>query len=198
MFGDLFESLIPHSEFDPNQSIVSYRLWLVGQALQTVESSISEGMLGRIEAISNHSDAILDPTYVSYAPMRIAPTETELRNEEIARRMALGNDLGFNPGAPEDTAQIIAKNNELARVISMEEYREKTRSVEERAGQSANAESARKTIEAITLPGYEALPSEPTPTIISTETADTQVARTVDQLDMASRARDLIKNIPAA
>ncbi len=104
--------------------IIQNRSLDVGGSLEAVGLAIS-AMLGgvqeRVETFTHQTDVVLSPQVVALSQ---EASRIHDENEATVRRMALGNDLGFNPGAPEDTAQIVAKNDDMANAISMEDARE--------------------------------------------------------------------------
>lgn len=95
--------------------IIQNRPFHVASSLEAIGIAIS-AMLGgvqeRVETFTYFNDAILDPSVVA-----LSPTAADVHNLEVVQRMALENDLDFNPGAPENTQVILAKNDHMAKVL---------------------------------------------------------------------------------
>lgn len=117
MLNDFIEQIIPRSEFIGESPVNSVRyrendlvasLEVIGLAVSAMLGGVQE----RVETLAHHYDAVLDPNIVA-----LSRSAADIRNEEITRRLALGNDLGLNPGAPEDIQEIVAKNDDMAKVL---------------------------------------------------------------------------------
>ena len=87
-------------------------LWDSVEAIGRAASAMLGGVQERVENLAHHYDAVLDPSIVA-----LSRSAADIRNEEIIQQLALGNDLDFNPGAPQNTQQIVAKNDHTASVL---------------------------------------------------------------------------------
>lgn len=203
MFGDLIESLIPRSEFgESTADIIQLRPHTVYQSVELVGQAIGamfedvQHRAERVETIAQVSDAVIDKSYV-------------LLDEAAEKVRDMASDNLLHTDFKTTTQEIIAKNDAMAaaiaaeeardaasdaRVVSMEAYREKNRSVEERNDQAQSAEKARAMIETVTSATYEVLESDPQGPI-RFESKQQPVARTDEQRTQADAARAKIQEL---